>query len=50
MLLAKGRNSRVIQKELHISYNTAKAHVRHIYTKLGVHSQQELIDLVETAD
>jgi DNA-binding CsgD family transcriptional regulator len=46
-LLARGRNSKVIQEELHISYNTAKAHVRHIYTKLGVHTQQELIDLVE---
>jgi DNA-binding CsgD family transcriptional regulator len=49
-LLARGRNSRVIQTELHISYNTAKAHVRHIYTKLGIHSQQELIDLVEAKD
>ena len=47
VLLARGRNSRVIQTELHISYNTAKAHVRHIYTKLGIHSQQELIDMVE---
>jgi DNA-binding CsgD family transcriptional regulator/F0F1-type ATP synthase assembly protein I len=46
-LLARGRNSKVIQEELHITYNTAKAHVRHIYTKLGVHTQQELIDLAE---
>jgi DNA-binding CsgD family transcriptional regulator len=49
-LLARGRNSKVIQEELHISYNTAKAHVRHIYTKLGVHTQQELINLAEQPD
>ncbi|MDR1183869.1 MAG: helix-turn-helix transcriptional regulator [Coriobacteriales bacterium] len=46
-LLARGRNSKVIQEELCISYNTAKAHVRHVYTKLGVHTQQALIDLTE---
>jgi DNA-binding CsgD family transcriptional regulator len=48
LLLARGRNSKVIQEELCVSYNTAKAHVRHIYTKLGVHTQQSLIDLVES--
>jgi DNA-binding CsgD family transcriptional regulator len=48
-LLARGRNSKVIQEELCISYNTAKAHVRHVYTKLGVHTQQALIDLIEDA-
>ena len=47
-LLARGRNSRFIQEELFVSYNTVKAHVRHIYSKLGIHTQQELIDLVES--
>lgn len=46
-LLARGRNGRFIQEELVVSYNTVKAHVKHIYTKLGIHTQQELIDLVE---
>ena len=32
-----------------VSYNTVKTHVAHIYTKLGVHSHQELIDLVAGA-
>lgn len=45
--LARGRNASHIQEELGISYNTAKTHVKRIYTKLGVHTQQELIDLVE---
>ena len=46
-LLAKGRNSPFIQKELVITNNTVKVHVRHIYQKLGVAGHQELIDLVD---
>ncbi|MDR2957265.1 MAG: helix-turn-helix transcriptional regulator [Coriobacteriales bacterium] len=46
-LLAKGRSGVFIQNELMVSYNTIKAHVKHIYLKLDVHTQQELIDLVE---
>ncbi|WP_338025909.1 response regulator transcription factor [Adlercreutzia agrestimuris] len=46
-LLARGRNIRYIEKELMVSYNTVKTHVSHIYAKLGVHSHQELINLVE---
>lgn len=45
-LLARGRSGPEIQDELSISRNTAKTHVRHIYRKAGVHSQQELMDLV----
>ncbi|WP_139651995.1 response regulator transcription factor [Raoultibacter phocaeensis] len=45
--LARGRNSAFIQKELFITNNTVKAHVKHIYQKLGVSSHQELIDLVD---
>lgn len=43
------RNSPFIQEELHISYNTTRTHVRHIYEKCGFHTQQELIDAVEKA-
>lgn len=46
-LLARGRNSRSIQDKLVVSRNTVKTHVRNIYGKMNVHSQQELIDLVE---
>lgn len=46
-LLARGRNGAFIQNSLVISRNTAKTHIRHIYGKLQVHSQQELIDLFE---
>lgn len=47
-LLARGRTGVFIQAELCVSYNTIKAHVKHIYTKLDVHTHQELIDLVES--
>lgn len=47
-LLAKGRSPSFIQKQLYISRHTAKAHVYAIYKKLGVHSKQELLDLVES--
>lgn len=46
LLLARGRDGRYIAEDLSISYNTARTHVKHVYSKLGVHSQQELIDLV----
>ena len=46
-MLAAGRNREYIEEHLVISRNTVKAHVRHIYEKLGVHSHQDLIDLVQ---
>lgn len=49
-LLAKGRNSSAIQEILFISAGTANTHMRNIYRKLNVHSQQELIALVESMD
>lgn len=49
-LLAKGRNSAAIQEALYISAGTANTHMRHIYRKLDVHSQHELIELVESME
>lgn len=46
-LVAKGRNAEYIQNELFISIHTVKTHMSHIYRKLGVHSSQELISLIE---
>ncbi len=47
-MLARGRNKEYIQEKLVVSKNTVKAHVKHIYTKLDIHSHQELIDLVDS--
>jgi DNA-binding CsgD family transcriptional regulator len=48
-LLVKGRNAEYISNKMFISMATAKTHIYHIYAKLGVNSQQELISLVDTA-
>ncbi|MDR2493567.1 MAG: helix-turn-helix transcriptional regulator [Coriobacteriales bacterium] len=46
-LLAKGRNAAYIAKNLYISEGTVHTHTWRIYKKLDVHSQQELIDMVD---
>jgi len=46
-LLSRGRTAKFIEQDLNISYATAKSHVHHIYSKLGIHSHQELINLIE---
>ena len=46
-LLARGRDVGYICQELYIARNTANVHRKSIYTKLGIHSQQELLSLVE---
>jgi DNA-binding CsgD family transcriptional regulator len=48
LLVAKGRNAEHIQEKLIISPHTAKTHIANIYHKLEVHSQQELLDLIES--
>lgn len=44
-LLLAGRSRPYIRDELTVSINTVSSHVRKIFFKCGVHSQQELIDL-----
>jgi DNA-binding CsgD family transcriptional regulator len=46
-MLARGRDRTYIEEQLVISKNTVKAHVKHIYAKLDIHSQQDLIDVFE---
>ena len=48
MLLVHGHTRAAIAKKLFISENTARAHAKSIYSKLGVHSKQQLIDYIET--
>ena len=47
-LIAKGRNAEFVQQKLVISMHTAKTHIANIYHKLGVHSSQEMLSLIET--
>lgn len=46
-LLARGRNSEYISKKFYVSRSTTKAHINAIYKRMDIHSQQELINLVD---
>lgn len=46
-LLLRGYTKQYIAEELFIAYNTVRSHVRKVYVKCDVHSQQELITLFE---
>lgn len=50
VLLAKGRNLPFIQEELLLSKSTVSTHRQHIYQKLDIHSQQELINMVQEVE
>lgn len=45
-LLAMGRTRTYIASQLYISENTVKGHIKNIYSKLGIHSKQELLDVI----
>jgi DNA-binding CsgD family transcriptional regulator len=46
-LLAQGRNRPYIRERLHLAEGTVKTHTTHIYSKLEVHSRQEMLDLLQ---
>ena len=43
----RGYSGKRISEVLVLSLNTVQTHTKNAYHKLGVHSHQELIDLVE---
>ena len=47
ILMAKGRSASRVAEDLGVTLATINSHVNHIYRKLGVHSRQELIDVIE---
>lgn len=47
LLISQGRNAEYVASTLSISVSTVQTHIRHIYQKTGVHTRQELIDLIE---
>ena len=49
MLVGRGRNGTYIQERLVISKSTYQTHMRNIYKKMDIHTDQELIDLIEEA-
>lgn len=49
-LIARGRSMAAIAEELFVSENTVRTHAKHIYTKLDIHSRQELGDLLKDVE
>lgn len=47
LLIAQGRSKGYIAETLCLSENTVRTHAKNVYTKLDVHSKQELIDLLQ---
>jgi len=45
-LLLKGKTYRRIAEELHVSENTVKTHIKNIYSKFGIRSRIELINIM----
>lgn len=48
--LAQGRSKGHISQELHLSENTVKSYTRNVYSKLCIHSKQELIDMLNNSE
>lgn len=48
-LLARGYDTPAISRKLYVSQNTVRTHVKKLYVTLGVHSKQDLIELVNKA-
>ena len=46
MLVGEGRSYQKIADSLGISLGTVQGHVKSVYRKLGVHTRQEVIDLL----
>jgi DNA-binding CsgD family transcriptional regulator len=47
-MIAFNRSPERIAQRLFVSLNTVRTHIHNIYSKLGVHSKQELMDLIES--
>jgi DNA-binding CsgD family transcriptional regulator len=47
VFIAKGRDIVWIKERLCLSKSTVSTHRQHVYEKLGIHTRQELIDMIE---
>lgn len=46
-LFCKGRTKAYIAETMYVTENTVRSHIKHIYTKLGVHSRKEIQELID---
>ncbi|MDO5043319.1 MAG: helix-turn-helix transcriptional regulator [Slackia sp.] len=45
--LAQGRRASEMKDEMHVSINTVRSHIKHVYAKLGVHSVDDIAVLLK---
>jgi DNA-binding CsgD family transcriptional regulator len=45
-----GHTSSYVEENLHISKNTVKTHLSHIYAKTGTSNREELLTLLESSE
>lgn len=48
-LLSMGYTKNALAEKLGVSSNTIRTHSRNVYSKLDIHSRQELMDLIDAA-
>ena len=46
-MLAEGYTRAYIREALDVSDGTAKAHIAHVYAKLGIHHKDDLLDYID---
>ncbi len=46
-VLARGYSVARIAELFVVSENTVRTHAKHLYTKLGVHKKQDIIDMLD---
>ena len=49
-LVAEGATNREVAEQLYVSPHTVNAHLRHVFTKLGIRSRVELARLAADRD
>lgn len=47
LLVARGHSAARMAEDLYVSTGTVNSHIKSIYRKMGIHSKQELLDMVE---
>lgn len=47
MLVARGHSAARMAEDLYVSTGTVNSHIKSIYRKMGIHSKQELLNIVE---
>ena len=50
LLIVEGRTQPEIARELYVSRDTVKTHVRNLYRKMGVSGKAELVEAMSAAE